>query len=102
MKKEAILAILKDYLGETPDENGIELLEKISDAADEDETESDKVDWEQKFKENDAAWRKKYADRFFNPPESTEDHVKETIDGKEPEQPETKVSYNDLFNEKEG
>ena len=53
---------VKTILGEnSTSDDGISLLEDITDSYS-----APSIDWEAKYKENDASWRQKYRDRFFS------------------------------------
>ena len=53
---------------------------------------SNAEDWKKKYEENDAEWRKRYQDRFFNPdkPNDTEP---------EPDPEPKKLTFDELFKE---
>lgn len=59
--KDELLAALRGVLGDNQTDEAISLIEDVTDTFD-----APAEDWEQKYKDNDAAWRKKYTDRFFN------------------------------------
>lgn len=57
---DELLASVKEVVGDAiTSDKGISLLEDISDSF---KTEGE--DWKAKYEENDATWRKRYADRF--------------------------------------
>ena len=58
--KDELLSALRGVLGDNQSDEAIELIEDITDTF-----EAPAEDWEQKFKDNDAAWRQKYTVRFF-------------------------------------
>ena len=59
--RDELITAVNAIIGETPDDNGLSLLEDISDTlAIHDDTE----DWKTKYEENDAEWRKRYKERF--------------------------------------
>ena len=53
----------------------------------------DGTDWKAKYEENDAEWRKKYKERFFNT-SGNEDGIE---DGNGGEEPPIKRTFDDLF-----
>ena len=59
---------IKDTLGNDTSEESITFLEDMTDTYNdlEKKANGDGIDWEQKYKENDEAWRKKYQHRFFS------------------------------------
>lgn len=92
MTVDEILGKIRDLIGDklTTDE-GIELVEAITDTM---ATEGGE-DWERKYRENDAAWRKRYSERFYD----TKDVVIEESDGAELEEKSYKIE--DLFKEED-
>ena len=90
-KSEILDAIKTKFNGDTSDET-IGLIEDISDTMDDyDSKVADSTDWKKKFEENDAQWRQKYTDRFFN---SGDDDG--TPDENKNDKPEVKT-FDDLF-----
>ena len=55
--KDELLSALRGVLGDNQSDEAIELIEDITDTF-----EAPAEDWEQKFKDNDAAWRQKFKD----------------------------------------
>lgn len=66
--REEILTGLRDIMGDSGNsDEGLALLDDVSDTLSDYETRSkDSTDWKQKYEENDASWRQRYHDRFFN------------------------------------
>lgn len=86
--RDELITAVNTIIGETPDDNGLSLLEDISDTfASYDDTE----DWKTKYEENDAEWRKRYKERF----EGKEVIVEENED----DEPKEKTKFEDLFEE---
>ena len=104
--KDELLTNVKSLLGDNLSDEGIALLEDISDTLDNStgaSTEEDKKTIEelkQQVKDTDSMWRQKYADRFLNPegnngnnndsPDSSED---------EPEEDNSPKQFDELFSE---
>lgn len=92
MKKslEELLASAKAIIGEdnTSDE-AIAFIEDITDSYS-----APKVDWEAKYRENDAEWRKKYHDRFFSDVNPEEENAPF-----EEDKPIVKTKFEELFEE---
>lgn len=93
--REEILNSVRGVIGESADDQTLELLADITDTMTdlENRANNDSENWEQRYRENDAEWRKKYRDRFFssNPNEDSAD---------EPEQPTRKnYTFENLFKE---
>ena len=86
---EELLETAKGILGENTSDEALGFLEDLTDTV-----KVPEIDWEQKYKENDEAWRQKYRDRFFgdfNPEEEPYEHDDPT--------PAKKVRFEDLFEE---
>lgn len=67
LKKEDFFNRLTGYIGDSNSDDDISFFEDMTDTYNDLERRKagDGVDWEQKFKDNDEAWRKKYRNRFF-------------------------------------
>lgn len=63
--REEILEKIKGRFAETPTDSDIELVEDISDTFD-DLMKNSSEDWKAKYDENDAEWRRRYTERFFD------------------------------------
>lgn len=98
--KDEILSSIKAKLGEDTSDEAIALIEDVSDTFDDlsKSSNSDGIDWQKKYEENDKKWREKYRDRFFN---STADDPEDDPedDENEPEPEVKKMTYEDLFKE---
>lgn len=93
--KDEILATIKERIGEDTSDEAIALIEDITDTYDDlDARISEAGDWKTKYETNDAEWRQKYKERFFNP------EVKETavIDDEVDDEPKN-LTYEELFKE---
>lgn len=98
--KDELLAKIKTKIGDDTSDESISLIEDINDTYDDLQTRvTEAGDWKTKYDENDAMWRAKYKDRFFN---------KEIVEGAETPQNETAdegtheaLKYEDLFTESE-
>lgn len=62
--REELRSYISELVGERTDDRVLEIISDIEDTIDDYEAKA-KTDWEKKFNENDAAWRKRYRDRFF-------------------------------------
>ena len=94
-KKDELIQAINTILGDNASDEALGFLEDLSDTLD-DNTARGGVDWEQRYRENDAAWRTRYRDRFMSntgdnnlPPEEN------IIDGGTPERP----TFENLFKE---
>lgn len=92
--RDEILESVRTHLGDNTDDESIAFLEDITDTLNDYETRltGDGTDWKALYEENDASWRKKYTDRFYNN-ESEQEPKKES----EPE--EAPKTFADLFTE---
>lgn len=86
--RDELITSVNAIIGETPDDNGLSLLEDISDTfASYDDTE----DWKTKYEENDAEWRKRYKERF--------EGKKVVVEEIEDDTPKEKTKFEELFEE---
>lgn len=90
-KEDIILAIKNMFPNENTDEV-IALIEDVADTFD-NINENNSENWKEKYEQNDAEWRKKYTDRFFN---SNNENNFEKNENEEEEKP---LSYDSLFKE---
>lgn len=86
--RDELITAVNEIIGETPDDNGLSLLEDISDTF---ASYSDTEDWKTKYEENDAEWRKRYKERFEGKKIELEDDNKDEI--------KEKTKFEDLFEE---
>ena len=96
--KDEILASIKTKIGDDTSDEAIALVEDINDSFDDLSTRvAEAGDWKAKYEQNDADWRKKYTERFFEP--SGEDPMQTVLNDLDKEEPETpkRLSYDDLF-----
>lgn len=65
--REELLESIRARVGEQTDDETISFLEDVTDTLTDFETRANgDEDWEQRYKDNDAEWRKKYTERFFS------------------------------------
>lgn len=88
--REELLEAVKNAIGDDTSDSAISLIEDLTDTLD-----NGGQDWQKKYQENDAAWRKKYRDRFFG---KASDEDKEE-DGEPEAEKEKPLKYEDLFKE---
>ena len=104
LSKDEFFATLKARMGEDNSDEGIKVLEDFTDTYNDLEskaTNSSDDEWKRKYEENDKMWRDKYTARFFDGTSSTGEEVKkeqkeDVIDDGE------KITFDDLFDEREG
>lgn len=65
---EELLTMVRGRVADQTDDDTLAFIEDITDTlADlEERAKGDGTDWKAKYEKNDAEWRKKYKDRFFN------------------------------------
>lgn len=86
--RDELIASVNAIIGETPDDNGLSLLEDISDTF---AIHDDAEEWKTKYEENDAEWRKRYRERF--------EGKEVVIEEKEDDPPKEKTKFEELFEE---
>lgn len=90
--REELLESIRARVGEQTDDETISFLEDVTDTLTDLETRAngDDENWEQRYKDNDVEWRKKYTERFFS---------SEPTDPPEPKEPTetTPKTFEDLF-----
>jgi thiamine pyrophosphate-dependent acetolactate synthase large subunit-like protein len=93
LTKEQYLSKLQSLIGEDTSDDALAIVEDFTDTYNEMESAitNDGPNWEQKFKENDEAWRKKYRERFFSGQPQEEQHEEEQ------EEKEKTITIDDLF-----
>lgn len=90
--KEEILASVRAIVGEDTSDATLELFDDISDTLD-NYSNSENINYKEKYEQNDREWRQKYRDRFMNgKPEDDDDEETEENSGK-------KYTYENLFKE---
>lgn len=97
LTKDNLIKLVLDKVKDDTSDEAIKFREDVTDTID-NMTITDGVDWHQKYTENDASWRKKYADRF-NKPIGSEKDTDPALPDPEPEtEPEEKpLEFENLF-----
>lgn len=108
VKKEELTERIKKLFSDNPTDDEISLMEDFTDtfaslsannsddiSARLTEAESKNAEWEQKYNDNDAMWRKKYMDRFNGKVEDIPE-VKKSLEADRSEN----ITINDLFTPK--
>ena len=89
VERDVLIQRIASVLSDPESDDSLSLIEDVTDTLDAGSSD----DWKTKYEENDAAWRKRYKERFLKKPE------------KEPEieddEKEEKKTYDDLFTVKE-
>lgn len=98
--KDEIIKMVADRIGDDNSDEAIAFLEDVSDTFDDLEARvserADGEDWEARYRENDAAWRQRYKERFFNSVESEDPQPKKASEEEEVKN----YTYEELFKEK--
>ena len=92
--KEEILQAIREKVGDSSDDGTLTLLEDVSDTLDS-FTSNEGEDWKAKYEANDAEWRQRYRDRFFDGEVKTPDPDPEP----EPDAEKKTLTYEELFKE---
>lgn len=68
LSREEFFEALQNRMGSDSSNESIEFMENMTDTYNDLETRAntDAHEWEQKYKDNDAAWRARYKHRFFS------------------------------------
>lgn len=98
--KDEIISAIVDLIGDNAPDEHLAILEDVTDTLTDYETRYSE-DWESKYKQLDADWRKRYIDRFNGGGDSgileLEKASAENYDIDEPEEPEKPTTYEELF-----
>ena len=86
---EELMGAVRARVGEDTSDEAIAFVEDVSDTL---ASLSSAEDWKKKYEENDAEWRKRYQDRFFNPDKPNDP---EPAPDPEPK----KLTFDELFKE---
>ena len=91
LSREDLMKRLNEALGDDAD---VSIMEDVADTYDAVADHSDADEWERKYNENEAAWRKRYRERFeCGTPDSDRTHTED-----EPQDEEIKVkTFDELF-----
>lgn len=93
--REELLSSINTHIGDDASDEVLSLIEDITDTINdfENKSKNNGENWEQKYHENDAAWRKKYRDRFFGGNDSDKDEPEIDIKKDKP------LTFENLFKE---
>ena len=93
--KDELIQSLNAVLGDNASDEALALMEDVSDTL-ADNTAKGAVDGEQKYRENDAAWRARYRDRFMN---NTDNNPQPDVDPIINPAPVERPTFENLFKE---
>lgn len=106
LSRDALFERLQTLIGDKTDDDTLTFLEDVKDTVDDYEKKggTDTENWKEKFAENEKMWREKYRDTFFGKsvPDTTIKDNAEDIKIENEKTKEDSITYDDLFNEKEG
>lgn len=89
LERDKFFERIRGQLGDDSTDEAIAFLEDVTDTYNALSGSGDGTDWKQKYDENDAAWRKKYTERFFSGDGDQEP-------GSDPE-PDKPLTFENLF-----
>lgn len=89
VERDVLIQRITSVLSDPESDDSLSLIEDVTDTLEAGSSD----DWKRKYEENDAAWRKRYKDRFLKKPDN-EPEIEE-------EEKEEKKTYDDLFKVKE-
>lgn len=89
VERDELIQRITSVLSDPESDDSLSLIEDVTDTLDAGSSD----DWRTRYEENDAAWRKRYKDRFLKKPDK-EPEIEE-------EEKEEKKTYDDLFKVKE-
>lgn len=93
---EELMESVRARLGDDQSDEALALLEDISDTySDMQSRTTGGEDWKKKYETNDAEWRQKYRDRFFNKSNDNDDD--DADDGCD--KPSKPMTFDELFKE---
>ena len=93
---EELMESVRARLGDDQSDEALALLEDISDTyGDMQSRTTGGEDWKKKYETNDAEWRQKYRDRFFN--KSNDNDYDDADDGCD--KPSKPMTFDELFKE---
>ena len=103
LSKDDFINRIKTLAGDNADDETLSMIEDFTDTYNDLETRTnDTEDWKSKYEQNDAEWRNKYKERFFsgnstNSEEVKDEHKEDVIDDSN-----DNITFDDLFEEREG
>ena len=85
---EEIMGAVRARVGEDTSDETLAFVEDIHDTLN---SLASAEDWKQKYEKNDAEWRAKYKERFFNPDKPTDPEPEDKTE------PSEKLTFDKLF-----
>lgn len=90
LERDKFFERIRGQIGDDSTDEAIAFLEDVTDTYNSLSGSGDGTDWKQKYDENDAAWRKKYTERFFSGGDTNTDNDTEQEQNKP-------LTYENLF-----
>lgn len=99
LKKEEYMQRLQERLGTDSSDESIQFLEDMTDTYNDLERQAlgDGEDWEKKYHELDASWKKRYQHRFFSGGENNPNGYFSPVEDEEDEITADNIGIKDLF-----
>lgn len=94
--RDELMTSLRAHLGEDTSDAALALIEDVQDTVDSLFGNTDGIDWEQRYHDNDAEWRRRYRDRFFGG--SDNDDFDDNDDNDKNKGKKKPRTYAELFN----
>ena len=95
VERDELIRRISEKVGN--DDEALSIIEDLTDTIDSYKVD-DGSDWKRKYEENDEAWRNRYKERFLSGEEIKDEQKEDVKDDEESE----KLTYNELFEEREG
>lgn len=101
LDKDSFFTRIRERVGDDTSDDAVRFIEDMTDTYTELEKEAhgDGTDWKKKYEENDAAWAKRYRDRFFHGDPGTYTKNQELPITVPDEIPAEEITIEDLFRE---
>lgn len=95
---EEIMQMIRARVGENTDDETIKFVEDVTDTLEDYESKTGTAaEWEKKYNDNDAEWRRRYTERFFSPAPAGDPAASPDPDPEDPNGHEAPKTYEDLF-----
>ena len=103
LSKDDFINRVKALAGDNADDETLSMIEDFTDTYNDLETRTnDTEDWKSKFEQNDAEWRNKYKERFFSGDSTNPKDVKDVQKEDVIDDSDEDITFDDLFEEREG
>lgn len=100
--REELMTMIRERIGESTDDETIRFVEDVTDTLNDYESRTGTAaEWEQRYNDNDAEWRRRYTERFFSPAPAGDPAPSPDPDPADPIDQEAPKTYEDLFQTEE-